>query len=95
MPGAMDRVLAVMEKQAEHRMAEEKKELDARLRQTARGQIVGASVVALFGTFSFVLGMYNHDSVATGLGVATVISLAVIFVLRQVPAWWSDKNIKV
>jgi len=91
----MDRVLAVMEKQAEHRMAEEKKELDARLRQTARGQIVGASVVALFGTFSFVLGMYNHDSVATGLGVATVISLAVIFVLRQVPAWWSDKNIKV
>ena len=39
--------------------------------------------------------MYNHDSVATGLGVATAISLAVIFVLRQVPAWWSDKNMKM
>ena len=52
-------------------------------------------VVALFGTFSFVLGMYNHDSVATGLGVATAISLAVIFVLRQVPAWWGDKNMKI
>ena len=95
LPGSMDRVLTVMEKQAAHRMEEEKKELDARLRQTARGQIIGASVVALFGTFSFVLGMYNHDSVATGLGVATAISLAVIFVLRQVPAWWSDKNMKI
>ena len=35
LPGSMDRVLTVMEKQADHRIAEEKKELDARLRQAA------------------------------------------------------------
>ncbi len=95
LPGSMDRVLTVMEKQTDHRMETEKKELEARLRQTTRGQIIGASVVTLFGVFSFVLGMYSHDSVATGLGVATAVSLAVIFVLRQVPAWWSDKNTKI
>ncbi len=95
LPGSMDRVLTIMEKQADHRMEAEKRELEARLRQTARGQVIGASVVALFGLFSFVLGMYSHDSVATGLGVATAVSLAVIFVLRQVPAWWSEKNNKI
>lgn len=92
LPGSMDRVLTIMEKQAEHRMVAETKEQNARILQTKRGQTIGASVVILFGLFSFVLGMYSHDSVATGLGVATAISLAAIFVLKQVPAWLGDKN---
>ncbi len=92
LPGSMDRVLTVMEKQADHRMAEETKEQDARIRQTKTGQLIGASLVTLFGTFSFILGMFNHDNVATGLGVATAISLAAIFVLKQVPAWLSEKK---
>lgn len=92
LPGSMDRVLTIMEKQAEHRMNEETKEQEAKIRQTNRGQIIGASVVTLFGLFSFILGIYGHDSVATGLGVATVISLAAIFVLKQVPTWLGDKK---
>ncbi len=65
LPGSMDRVLTVMEKQADHRMAEETKEQDARIRQTKTGQLIGASLVTLFGIFSFILGMFNHDNVAT------------------------------
>lgn len=90
-PGSMDRVLTLMEKQADHRMEKETKELDAKIRQSKVGQIVGAILVSLFGCFSFVLGMFGHDSVATGLGVATAVSLAVIFVLKQVPSWVKDK----
>lgn len=87
MPGSMDRVLTLMERQADHRMDKETKELDAKIHQSRKGQIIGAALVSLFGCFSFVLGMFGHDSVATGLGVATVVSLAVIFVLKQVPTW--------
>ena len=92
LPGTMDRILTVMEKQTEHRMTEETKEQDARIRQTRAGQIIGASLVSLFGTFAFILGMFNHEKVATGLGVATVISLAVIFVLKQVPNWLDNRK---
>lgn len=92
LPGSMDRVLTIMEKQTDHRMEEERKEQDARIRQTKTGQIIGASLVGLFGIFSFVLGMFSHDHVATGLGVGSAISLAVIFVLKQVPAWLSEKK---
>lgn len=87
MPGSMDRVLTLMERQADHRMDKEAKELDAKIHQSRKGQMIGAVLVTLFGCFSFILGMFGHDSVATGLGVATVVSLAVIFVLKQVPTW--------
>lgn len=91
MPGSMNRVLTLMEKQADHRMDKENKELEAQIQQSKTGQIIGAVLVSLFGCFAFILGLLGHDSVATGLGVATAISLAAIFVLKQIPSWLKQK----
>ena len=82
LPGAMDRILKLTEKQVDHRIEQEKTEL----KFESRGQIIGAMLVAMFGILSFLLAMFGHENVAIGLGVTTVVSLAVIFVLNKMPA---------
>jgi len=90
LPGSMNKILELTEKQVDHRIDYEKKEI----KQDGRGQILGASLVALFGLFSFLLAMYGHDGVALGLGVTTVIALAVVFVLNKVPSNITGKENK-
>lgn len=77
----MDRILKLTEKQVEHRIELENSEVKLDI----RGQIIGAALVALFGVLSFLLAMFDHENVALGMGVTTVISVAVIFVLNKVP----------
>lgn len=81
LPGSMDRILTLTEKQVDHRIELENKEV----KLENRGQIIGAALVALFGVMSFLLAMFDHENVALGMGVTTVISVAVIFVLNKVP----------
>ena len=81
LPGSMDRILTLTEKQVDHRIELENKEAKLDI----RGQIIGAALVALFGVMSFLLAMFDHENVALGMGVTTVISVAVIFVLNKVP----------
>ena len=81
LPGSMDRILKLTEKQVEHRIELENSEAKLDI----RGQIIGAALVALFGVLSFLLAMFGHENVALGMGVTTVISVAVIFVLNKVP----------
>lgn len=81
LPGSMDRILKLTEKQVEHRIELENSEVKLDI----RGQIIGAALVALFGVLSFLLAMFDHENVALGMGVTTVISVAVIFVLNKVP----------
>ena len=81
LPGSMDRILTLTEKQVDHRIELENKEVKLDI----RGQIIGAALVALFGVLSFLLAMFDHENVALGMGVTTVISVAVIFVLNKVP----------
>lgn len=81
LPGSMDRILTLTEKQVDHRIELEKSEVKLDI----RGQIIGAALVALFGVLSFLLAMFGHENVALGMGVTTVISVAVIFVLNKVP----------
>ena len=81
LPGSMDRILTLTEKQVAHRIELENKEAKLDI----RGQIIGAALVALFGVLSFLLAMFDHENVALGMGVTTVISVAVIFVLNKVP----------
>ena len=81
LPGSMDRILTLTEKQVDHRIELEKSEEKLDI----RGQIIGAALVVLFGVLSFLLAMFGHENVALGMGVTTVISVAVIFVLNKVP----------
>lgn len=81
LPGSMDRILKLTEKQVEHRIELENSEAKLDI----RGQIIEAALVALFGVLSFLLAMFDHENVALGMGVTTVISVAVIFVLNKVP----------
>lgn len=88
LPGSMDRILTMSEKQVDHRI--EKENHESKL--DARGQILGAALVALFGVLSFLLAMFGHENVALGMGVTTVISVAVIFVLNKVPSGMPNKK---
>lgn len=92
LPNSMDRILTMTEKQVDHRINLENKEMDSKIKQGVQGQKIGASLVALFGTFAFVLGLLGRDDVAKYIGVATVIGIAIIFVLRQVPIWLGQKE---
>ena len=88
LPGSMDRILTMTEKQVDHRIEHENHE--AKL--DGRGQTIGATLVAMFGVLSFLLAIFGHDNVALGMGVTTVILVAVIFVLNKVPSGNSDKK---
>lgn len=88
LPGSMDRILTITEKQVDHRIEHENHES----KLDGRGQIIGAVLVAMFGILSFLLAMFNHDSVALGMGCTTVVSVAVIFVLNKLPTGNSDKK---
>lgn len=57
LPGSMNKILELTERQVDHRIGYENKEI----KQDGRGQILGAFLVALFGSFSFLLAMYGHD----------------------------------
>lgn len=47
----------------------------------------------MFGVFSFVLGLNDHDELASKIGVTTVVAVAVIFVLNKLPFFnKSDEN---
>lgn len=81
LPGSMDRILKLTEKQVEHRIEIER----SNVKLDGRGQIIGALLVALFGVLSFGLAMFDHENVALAMGVTTVISVAVIFVLKKMP----------
>lgn len=56
------------------------------------GQLIGAALVVLFGYFAYSLAMQGHDEIAKWLGVTTVVSIAVIFVLNKVPTLFEGKN---
>lgn len=84
-PGAANRILEMAEKGSEHRMAMEKDVVGKDYRLKMLGYIAGALLVIMFGVFSFILGLNGHDELAGKIGVTTVVSVAVIFVLNKLP----------
>lgn len=85
LPGATDRIMKMAEKQVDHRIESEKAIINNKFGQSKLGQLLGAVLVALFGIIALVLGLKGHDSLAKGIGVTTVIAVAVVFVLNKLP----------
>ena len=83
--GSANRILSMAENSADHRMKMEKDILEKDFRLKRLGYLAGAALVIMFGVFSFVLGLKDHDELASKIGVTTVVAVAVIFVLNKLP----------
>ncbi len=92
LPGAPDRIMTMAEKQVDHRIDMEKTIATKKFRQSTMGQIIGAVLILFFGYIAYDLAMNGHENVAMAIGVTTVVSLAVIFVLNKMPNIFPRKN---
>lgn len=92
LPGVTDRIVSMAEKQSDHRISSETKIINGKLRQSGFGQILGAILVFTFGLIALILGLNGHDILAGSIGVTTVISIAVVFVLNREPSSHSVEN---
>ena len=79
-PGAAERIIALAEKQAAHRMELEKHAVAEQLRQSARGQIF-ALIIGVAGiTGAVVVGITGNAWVAGTIATASLGTLAVSFI---------------
>lgn len=85
LPQAPERILAMAEKQADHRIETEKKIVEAGIRESKHGQYLGALIVVLCLAGSVYLGMNGHDWLA-GSMVAIIAAVGTIFVLQKEPS---------
>ncbi len=83
LPGAADRIMRMMESQAEHRMEMERSLVDGAVRTERLGQIFGLSVVLLAFLVSAWLIVNEHSVSGTVLGVTDLIGLVVVFAQRD------------
>lgn len=82
LPGAADRILKMMEHQADHRMAMETSLVESAVRTERLGQLSGLAVVALAFVVSALLIVNGHPVSGTILGVADLVGLVAVFASR-------------
>ena len=92
LPGATDRIMTMTEKQVDHRIDMEKRIVKRKFNQATLGQILGTILIIFFGYIAYNLAMNGHDNAAIAIGVTTVISLAVVFVLNKIPPIFPKKD---
>ncbi len=90
-PQSMDRILTLTEKQVDSRIKKENKVTNFKFVLSLLGQLIGAALVVLFGYFAYSLAMNGHEEIAKWIGVTTVVSIAIIFVLNKVPSLFDGK----
>ena len=93
MPGAPDRLLTMTEKQVDHRIELEKTIVKKKFFQSTLGQIIGAILIIFFGYIAYDLALHEHDTAAIAIGVTTVVSLAVVFVLNKIPSIYPKEKL--
>jgi len=82
-PDGANRIMALAEKQADHRMAMERQIVTSQLKQSARGQVFGL-LIGIFGIVSgAIVALQGHDVVGGGIAGLTVISLVYAFISGQ------------
>lgn len=80
---APNRILAMAERQAEHRMALEKMAVGSQLSQSRTGQFLAAGLGVVCVTAATFLSMYGHEAVAGVLGGTTVLGLVTTFIVGR------------
>jgi uncharacterized membrane protein len=82
-PGGAERIIAIMEKQAEHRMQLENHVAREQVKQSGRGQIF-ALVIGVTGILSAaVIGAMGHTAVAIAITTGSLGTLAVTFLVGK------------
>lgn len=84
LPSAPERILAMAEKQSEHRMNLERYIVNSGINEAKRGQLFGFVLAIVFLLAAIYLGMNDHDWLAVGI-IAIIASISVIFVLKKEP----------
>ena len=84
--------MTMTEKQVDHRIDMEKRIVKRKFNQATLGQILGTILIIFFGYIAYNLAMNGHDNAAIAIGVTTVISLAVVFVLNKIPPIFPKKD---
>lgn len=84
-PDGANRIMALLEKQTDHRIAMENRVVDGRLRLSKVGQILGFLLALFFGGIALVFGLYGQPVLAGTVLTTTIIGLAVVFVLGREP----------
>lgn len=84
-PGAAERILAMAEKEQAHRIESDKYIIEEQMTQFKRGQMMGFILCLILIVVAIVFAFLGHVVLATIILSGTIVSLAVIFVLRQKP----------
>lgn len=79
LPGAADRIMKLIESQAEHRMDMETSLVEGALRTERLGQVFGLSIVVLVFAVSAWLIDGGHGISGTVLGVTDLVALIAVF----------------
>ena len=86
LPDAPERIMAMAEKEQQHRHDVDNTMVEGGLKQRSRGQVLGFILALFFGVASLFLGLKGQTALAGILGTTTVIGLAVVFVLNKKPS---------
>lgn len=84
-PDAPERIIALLEKQTEHRIAMESALVNGRVSLSKVGQRMAFALSLFFGSIAAALGYYGHDWLAGTIATTTIVGLAVVFVLGKEP----------
>lgn len=85
LPGAAERILAMAEKEQNHRINSDEKIIKGQIKQFSIGQILGFILCILALLLSGFFAFLKMAVLAGSTLTVTIVSLAVIFVLRQKP----------
>ena len=82
-PNGGERILAMSEKQSNHRIDLEKFAITEQLKQSRNGQLLGFIIAVICLIFSFILSLTGHETVAALIGGSTIVGLVTTFVLGK------------
>jgi uncharacterized membrane protein len=82
LPGSADRIIALLEQQAEHRMRVEVSLVESAMRTERLGQVLGLAVVLFAFVVSAWLIFSGHGVPGTILGVTDLAGLVAVFARR-------------
>jgi len=92
LPGACDRIFKLTEKEQTHRIEYDDRKLTGAIEQAKRGQWMGFVLCILFGLIAYGTAYLGHTVLAGIIGGATIVSLAIVFVLNREPRHGGHKD---
>jgi len=82
-PDGAERIMGLVEREAEHRQEQESRVVACHLQTTRRGQLIALSLTLLLGLAGFTLGMNGHDWLAATVFTTTIIGVVTVFVVGR------------